>query len=274
MVPAATLRQTRPAGTYRTWSRTVLAVLAAILAPHAQAQTHDCRVADRPQQQLAILELYTSEGCSSCPPASRWLRQFDARTDLAIVEFHVDYWDDLGWRDPFGDARFSARQRERARRRGSRTVYTPDVSYNGSSRNDWARGWLPPRSTVPAPFVLEVTAELSEGRRLAVHWSSHGAPINSTTWVAVTQSDLASAPTRGENGGVVLRHSHVARVFETDLATAGGSIDIALPADLAISASRVQLVVEDALDARPLHAVVLPLAACLGATPPGASAMR
>ncbi len=261
---APLVRTEFPATTARLRCCATATVLASMLGLQALGEAHACEVVDRPQYQVPVLELFTSEGCNSCPPASRWLRQFDTRSDLAIVEFHVDYWDGLGWRDPFGDARFSARQRERAARRASRTVYTPDVAYAGDSRNDWARGWVPPRSKAAAPFVLEARAELSAQRRLAVRWSSQGAPANSRAWIAVTQSGLASVPARGENGGVRLQHSHVARVFEAGLDPHAGSIDIALPADLDINDARVQLVVEDEAQARPLHAVVLPLSSCAG----------
>src|SRR5574339_14875 len=79
--------------------------------------------------RTALLELYTSEGCSSCPPAEAWLSRLksDARLwkDFVPVAFHVDYWDYLGWRDPFGAAEYSERQRGYAAQWKSRSVYTP-----------------------------------------------------------------------------------------------------------------------------------------------------
>src|SRR4051794_5009755 len=69
--------------------------------------------ADSPQHTLALVELYTSEGCSDCPPADRWLRSLKPGSVVPIA-FHVDYWDYIGWKDPFARAAFSARQRELA----------------------------------------------------------------------------------------------------------------------------------------------------------------
>ncbi len=85
-----------------------------------------CEAASGPQRAL-LVELFTSEGCSSCPPADRWLSGLAGaarRGDVVPLAFHVDYWDDLGWRDPYARRRFSRRQREAARARAERTVFT------------------------------------------------------------------------------------------------------------------------------------------------------
>ncbi|MGH8694109.1 MAG: DUF1223 domain-containing protein, partial [Burkholderiales bacterium] len=87
-------------------------------------------------RRVAVLELYTSEGCNSCPPADRWVSSLPARgfkADRVVpLEFHVDYWDYLGWRDRFAQASFSARQRAQADRGGARFVYTPQFLLNGA----------------------------------------------------------------------------------------------------------------------------------------------
>ena len=80
----------------------------------------------------SLLELYTSEGCSSCPPADRWLSHLPGDAGVVPLAFHVDYWDRLGWRDPFAQAAFS--QRQRARNSGAGWIYTPQVML------DYARG--------------------------------------------------------------------------------------------------------------------------------------
>jgi hypothetical protein len=215
-----------------------------------------------PTHRVAVLELYTSEGCSSCPPADRWLRALGPRDDLVLVAFHVDYWDRLGWRDPWSDPRFSARQHWRAGRTGARVVYTPDVVFEGRSRNDWARGWTPDGAPRDAPFDLDVRVAAVGGSRLDVAWSAPSAPRGSRAWLAVTQSGLTSLPNRGENRGRMLQHAHVARVFVAPLDSRAGSHALNLPADLDHAAARVQFVIEDSSDARPLHAASLPLAGC------------
>ena len=84
-----------------------------------------------------VVELYTSEGCSSCPPADRWLSTLKNRPDVVALAFHVNYWDQLGWPDRFASAAFTERQRQLMAPSGSRYVYTPQVIANGQ---DW-RGW-------------------------------------------------------------------------------------------------------------------------------------
>lgn len=95
-----------------------------------------------PEQKTTLVELYTSEGCSSCPPADRWLSTLknDPRLwkEIIPVAFHVDYWNYLGWEDPFSKAEYSQRQRSYARFKNLRTVYTPGFLQNGK---EW-RGWF------------------------------------------------------------------------------------------------------------------------------------
>ncbi|MER2582862.1 MAG: DUF1223 domain-containing protein, partial [Candidatus Competibacter sp.] len=99
-----------------------------------------CRAQSGPGQ-AALVELYTSEGCSSCPPADRWLADLAAEPSLkgkvVPLALHVDYWDDLGWRDRFAQPDFSARQRALTAAQGSKTVFTPQVMINGRTTLDW-----------------------------------------------------------------------------------------------------------------------------------------
>ncbi|MDR9393040.1 DUF1223 domain-containing protein [Roseovarius sp. SYSU LYC5161] len=80
-----------------------------------------------------VVELFTSQGCSSCPPADAYLRDLAAREDVVALAFHVDYWDYIGWKDSFGDAAHTARQRAYARAAGRRMVYTPQMIVNGAA---------------------------------------------------------------------------------------------------------------------------------------------
>jgi len=91
--------------------------------------------------QTALLELYTSEGCSSCPPADRWLSSLKKEQglwqDFIPIALHVDYWDYIGWKDRFASPLFSARQRQYAKEHAVNTVYTPGFTYNGSEFRNW-----------------------------------------------------------------------------------------------------------------------------------------
>src|SRR5438046_904748 len=89
---------------------------------------------------VALVELFTSEGCSSCPPADRWISGFVTHPQVerfVPLAFHVNYWDDLGWKDRFADQRYTERQRALAKAAGANMVYTPQVTLQGRDAADW-----------------------------------------------------------------------------------------------------------------------------------------
>ena len=92
--------------------------------------------------QTALVELYTSQGCSSCPPADRWLSQLEQRyprTQVVPIALHVSYWDYIGWKDPYARAEFNQRQRDLAAVNGSRSIYTPGVFLQARELPDWSK---------------------------------------------------------------------------------------------------------------------------------------
>ncbi|GAB4346866.1 MAG: hypothetical protein Kow006_05860 [Gammaproteobacteria bacterium] len=166
---------------------------------------------ESPQTQATLVELYTSEGCSSCPPADRWLNglKSDPRLwrEVVPVAFHVDYWNYLGWRDRFSAPEYSQRQRDYARHGLLRTVYTPGFVVNGK---EW-RGWFrrPQLTPDPAKVAGRLSAEL-DGERLAVRYQPATAPSGALTLhVARLGFDLATRVQEGENSGRLLRHDFV-----------------------------------------------------------------
>jgi hypothetical protein len=116
-------------------------------------------------KQVTLLELYTSQGCSSCPPAERWLNEYidddDLWTTVVPAAFHVDYWDYIGWKDTYATPEYGERQRDYARAGKARTVYTPGLFANG---REW-RGWtlrVSPRASDREPGNLSIV--ISDGR--------------------------------------------------------------------------------------------------------------
>src|SRR5947208_7644646 len=101
--------------------------------------------------QSSLIELFTSEGCSSCPPAEKWLSALKSSSDLwkkaVPVAFHVDYWDHLGWRDRFAKPEFTSRQQHYASEWGGDSVYTPGFVVNGREWRDWFSGCAVPASS-------------------------------------------------------------------------------------------------------------------------------
>jgi len=209
---------------------------------------------------IAIVELYTSEGCSSCPPADQWLAGLPRDGSILALAFHVDYWDDLGWADRFASAAHTARQREIQSASGARFVYTPQLVVNGrdfpgwrqAMPAAWARG-LPSVLASDAPRLAlrregaQVVAEIGAwpgDRRLAGYW-------------ALVEDGHASRVGRGENAGRQLRHEHVVRRYEPVPAWAGGGAEQRRwgpPAATPGHAARAVFVLTDAGSGRPLAA--------------------
>jgi hypothetical protein len=188
----------------------VLLLRAALRAPPADAATCSAVSGDARNR---LLELYTSEGCSSCPPADRWLSQLPANSGVVPLAFHVDYWDRLGWRDPFAQAAFSQRQRDR--NRGSGWVYTPQVMLDGADFRAWHRG-LPVRPNAPARASLALTLTQTPERidvqaesRFAAPAAGRGARL----YLALLENRLSSNVSAGENARRTLQHDHVVRLL-------------------------------------------------------------
>lgn len=159
----------------------------------------------------SLLELYTAEGCSSCPPADRWLSHLPGDAEVVPLAFHVDYWDRLGWRDPFAQAAFS--QHQRARNSGTGWIYTPQVMLDGKDFRAWQRG-LPPRSTAPASVRLALTLTQTANRMEVQADSRFDDPVSkhdAQLYLALTENRLSSDVTAGENARRVLHHDHVVR---------------------------------------------------------------
>jgi hypothetical protein len=186
---------------------------------------------------VAVVELFTSEGCSSCPPADRLLRSLvaPARADgrpVYALSFHVDYWDQLGWRDPYSDAAFSKRQRRYARALSVDT-YTPQIVVNGrramvGSRAGRVRGAIESALTEPARVGVDLQIETTD--ELAVTYRLVGSlPADATLRLAVVERGLSQNVTRGENAGRTLRHANVVRSFETVSARRQGTTQLSLP---------------------------------------------
>jgi hypothetical protein len=184
-------------------------VALAHMATPAQAQT-SCTAEGKP---AALVELYTSEGCNSCPPAERWLNQQDGTGKQGIVPLalHVDYWDYIGWKDPYAQARFTDRQRQLAKRNRTNTVYTPGVFANGLEFLDWRGGKSPPALATPWPITL--TQRVADGAR-QVSITLQGADEGAKLFLAVTESNLKSQVKAGENKGETLLHNHVVREWQ------------------------------------------------------------
>lgn len=170
-----------------------------------------------PPYTVALLELYTSEGCSSCPPADRFvsaLRAAGVTPSQAVpLSLHVDYWNDIGWKDPFSSAVFTERQRSLSALAGGRTVYTPEFFAGGHELRNWSGGAVDAVKRInatPALAAIGITLGRPATAGLPVEVSSTG-PNGALLHVAMVQNSVASRVTAGENSGRTLHHDFVVR---------------------------------------------------------------
>jgi hypothetical protein len=165
-----------------------------------------------------VVELFTSEGCSSCPPADRLLADLVAEQPVAGalvigLSEHVDYWDRLGWKDPFSDGRYTGRQLAYGMRAGAADVYTPQMvvdggpGFVGSDRSAALEAVRAAAAANKAPVVLA----WADGDRLSVNVAAGAAWANALVMAALSEDGVVSHVDRGENAGRVLSHTGVTR---------------------------------------------------------------
>jgi len=180
---------------------------------------------EMPVERPVLLELFTSQGCSSCPPADRVLSRLNEEAksgELSVValSFHVDYWNRLGWTDPYSDAAFSQRQRIYARKLGDNRVYTPELVVDGrtghvGSREAEVRKAI--RSAGASQRVLPVGISIkpSGKNKLELTYSLDQVPKGTLLQIALVDPMIDNGVPRGENRGRHLEHVQVVRSFQT-----------------------------------------------------------
>jgi len=184
----------------------------------------------------AVVELFTSEGCSSCPPAEALLTRLDAHARAAgqrvyLLEFHVDYWNSLGWRDPWSSAAASERQHAYAAQLGIDQVYTPQMIVGGTSEFVGSNADRAEREIATAlarPSAVDVALAAAPGDRVRIRLTP--VPKGALVLVARVDDPPASHVAKGENAGRVLRHSDVVRAFATTAPDAKGLAEVTLGA--------------------------------------------
>lgn len=168
-------------------------------------------------KQTNLLELYTSEGCSSCPPADRWLSTLKSHdqlwTNLIPVAFHVDYWDYIGWKDSFAKTEYSSRQRQYASQGGVRTVYTPGFLLNGREwRNFFSNKKLSLGNNKEAGILeLNINKEQLITKFTPAHIQQDQLTLN----IAILGFDIETQVLAGENHGRTLKHNFVVLAYKT-----------------------------------------------------------
>lgn len=200
-------------------NKALLLIIGLLASTSSSAQTASSCSSKSGDFTTALLELYTSEGCSSCPPADRWLATLGsgglAPNRVVLLALHVDYWNDLGWEDPFAKKTYTQRQYTLAKINKARTVYTPQLILSGHDLPRWRYNTEtsvqrinaePPRANISLKLSrearqIEVTANAD-----AKSYRGHG-----EMYLALYENNLVRHIEAGENQGLTLHHDFVVR---------------------------------------------------------------
>lgn len=194
----------------------LMATTLLMVASSTFSAQHQCTASSR-ATITPVIELYTSEGCSSCPPADKWASSLKGK-DVVVQAFHVGYWDYLGWVDRFAAPAYTNRQREVVARNNLRSIYTPQVVFNGRDWPNWstwpvnqpnarepARASITVRQLGADQFEASVTPLANlPGQQAATSWSAY--------WT-ITEHGHNSRVQAGENAGEFLKHDFVVRQY-------------------------------------------------------------
>jgi len=180
-----------------------------------------------------VVELFTSQGCSSCPPADNFLGDLAQRPDVLALAFHVDYWDYIGWKDPYAFHEATERQRKYSHNFALSYIYTPQMVVNGvaqgvgSDRID-IDALITKAAAHPAARPAFMLERRSDGS-VIVHVGAGEAKKPATIWLACFDREQVTKVLRGENGGSTLTNYHVVRDFESLGTWKGTAVDLAVP---------------------------------------------
>jgi hypothetical protein len=212
---------------------------------------------NRNSQSVAVVELFTSQGCSSCPSADSVLQDI-AKTaqqdDLPIfaLSFHVDYWNRLGWNDPYSDASFSERQRSYARGMRSSRVYTPQMIVNGTtefvgSHRNKAKAAIAKALRKQAQVTIDGSLRQSgSDSKIDLHYDLTGQAIGKILNVAIVETPKPTSVPRGENAGRSLTHVNVVRDFRSSVIEQDSvDLSVRLPDDVDSESVQVIAYVQD-----------------------------
>jgi hypothetical protein len=208
--------------------RVAFALLGLCVALDAVAD--QCRAESGPRT-AALVELYTSQGCSSCPPADRWLSSL-ASPDLIPIALHVDYWDYIGWKEPYAKREFSLRQRKLTQLQRLALVYTPQVVLQGRDFRGWGRPEFDQAvARINArPAAVRIRLELAARDREALRVRAFAELVDpahkadAALYLAAYENRLENRVAAGENRGRTLRHDYVVLEWQGPFPLRGGAL--------------------------------------------------
>ena len=193
---------------------------------------------------FAVVELFTSEGCSSCPPADNAVAKLlkEHSNNFYVLGYHVDYWDNLGWKDSFSNAAYTQLQRDYAKAFKLSSVYTPQIIVNGNEQfvgsnesklNTVVNNDLQKSSDIK----LSVDAKTENDNKITVHYSTNAE--NANVKIALIQLKAEDKIQKGENTGATLHHVNIVRDFKTENASPNGVVALKISANLSFQDCKV-----------------------------------
>ena len=212
--------------------------------------------ADSARATPVLVELFTSEGCSDCPPADALLRQMDAQSipgaQLIVLEEHVDYWDDQGWKDPFSSHEWTLRQSDYAERLHVKAPYTPQMVVDGVDQfvgNDANKANSAIRSALGSGTVsVQISGVKTDHGKILAHIETGATPANAKILAALVLEHAETQVARGENGGRKLEHVAILQNLDSlGKLRAGESFtkDVSLSAHFSGKAGRLIVFVQE-----------------------------
>ena len=220
------------------WILTIVVALPISIFTLFKTKSSESKAPASNSRSFAVLELFTSEGCSSCPPADRLLPELMQKdSNLIALSFHVDYWDKLGWKDVFSNSTFTQRQQLYAEQFHLESIYTPQLVINGQyelvgSNRQKAEGIIEKVEKGPAIAEIKFVDVKKENQKLFVTCQLEGSIKSSRLVAAVVQRHAERIILGGENRGVKLQHTNVVRSLVENDAKPEMKFAIELPSEL------------------------------------------
>lgn len=201
----------------------VFSTACAMQTVESQKQTENpqSEIVNPQSKQAVLVELFTSEGCASCPPADKVLaflerEQPAPQAEIITLAFHVDYWDYLGWKDAFSSPLYSQRQQLYGQRFKINSIYTPQMIVDGQTEFVGSNSGKAVGAVVESAKAKKAKIEMVLNENLLkIDISEISKTENATVFVAIAEDNLASNVKRGENSGLVLEHASVVRELKT-----------------------------------------------------------
>lgn len=233
-------------------------------------------------EPVVVVELFTSQGCSSCPPADAFLGELAGRKGLLVLSQHVDYWNYMGWKDPFSSPQTTQRQRAYGHRLGQRYVYTPQIVVDGAAQAEGAARAEVESLLVEARKVIdkkllvrisrgainEVKVALPARKAMAKKSSEHGQPKTkvATLWLVAYDDVHTTEIKKGENRGRTLSYHNVVRSMKPVATWEGKQLEVVLnlAEEIAAGYKNCAVLLQAGEGGRILAAARLPMPVTLG----------